>query len=566
MYKELTIENIKTFEKEQKLKLRPITLLYGENSSGKTTLLKTFDIVHNIFAEYQVKQGKNISEKEDIPFYRNENIQNISAKKIHYFSSQINKKPLKIQINLNLPYNIALKDIPSEFTDVEEKEIYKDMLFSNEAEKEKSYLVPIKIKLTIKYYPKKKISKVQYIEIRRSDNKMLVAFSRIDKNYKRIENKEEVGYMSPGYHRTLTRPDRYNPVYHRGRPMAEPDYFVDENLYSDYKIIAPKDNSLWDKDFDAYRKIFTDSTEIKHRFHKIYLLFSYLNLFRYKLPRIDKSVRRSLDSKYRVLSSIDKTLARIPFGHKSPIKTMFSLPEMTKTSYKFIAYLLTKNILETKIKDMDKIEGKIQEFIRKTSNAKWCDKIKKLYENNEKKFKSNTSVRIKNNKKYIPKKQAWNFNATHLFARKIANSKGVNTILLKSLLRSGGIRSKSSFCKLARDDLENLFHIRFHKKYSFLSSTLVRDGIESSSTFTTLRRISDYIYGDLPNVMIEIRDIFDINFPVFKTDERSLLLTRCKSEISQTVRDLVICHPHKTNVPFFVPNEADFPLGFLENL
>ena len=80
MYKELTIENIKTFEKEQKLKLRPITLLYGENSSGKTTLLKTFDIVHNIFAEYQVKRGKNISEKEDIPFYRNENIQNISAK------------------------------------------------------------------------------------------------------------------------------------------------------------------------------------------------------------------------------------------------------------------------------------------------------------------------------------------------------------------------------------------------------------------------------------------------------------------------------------------------------
>ena len=112
----------------------------------------------------------------------------------------------------------------------------------------------------------------------------------------------------------------------------------------------------------------------------------------------------------------------------------------------------------------------------------------------------------------LPKKQAWNFNATHLFARKIANSKGVNIILLKSLLRPRGIRSKSSFCKLARDDLENLFHIRFHKKYSFLSSTLVRDGIESASTFTTLRRISDYIYGDLPNAMIEITDIFDINF------------------------------------------------------
>ena len=72
MYKELTIENIKTFEKEQKLKIAPMTLIYGENSSGKTTLLKTFDIVHNIFAEYQVKSGKNVSEKKDIPFYKNE--------------------------------------------------------------------------------------------------------------------------------------------------------------------------------------------------------------------------------------------------------------------------------------------------------------------------------------------------------------------------------------------------------------------------------------------------------------------------------------------------------------
>ena len=66
MYKELTIENIKTFEKEQKLKIAPITLIYGENNSGKTTLLKTFDIVHNIFAEYQVKQGKNVSEKGNL--------------------------------------------------------------------------------------------------------------------------------------------------------------------------------------------------------------------------------------------------------------------------------------------------------------------------------------------------------------------------------------------------------------------------------------------------------------------------------------------------------------------
>ena len=40
MYKELNIQNIKIFKNEEKLKIAPITLLYGENSSGKTTLLK----------------------------------------------------------------------------------------------------------------------------------------------------------------------------------------------------------------------------------------------------------------------------------------------------------------------------------------------------------------------------------------------------------------------------------------------------------------------------------------------------------------------------------------------
>ena len=43
--------------------------------------LKTFDIVHNIFSEQQVKRGKTVGQK-DSPFYRNENIQNISAKNI----------------------------------------------------------------------------------------------------------------------------------------------------------------------------------------------------------------------------------------------------------------------------------------------------------------------------------------------------------------------------------------------------------------------------------------------------------------------------------------------------
>ncbi len=57
MYKELNIKNIKIFKNQENLKLAPITLLYGENSSGKTTLLKTFDIIHNIFFEKYVKRN-----------------------------------------------------------------------------------------------------------------------------------------------------------------------------------------------------------------------------------------------------------------------------------------------------------------------------------------------------------------------------------------------------------------------------------------------------------------------------------------------------------------------------
>ena len=59
MYKQISIKNLKIFKDEQKLKIAPITLLYGENSSGKTSLLKTFDIVHNIFSPRSILAGKS---------------------------------------------------------------------------------------------------------------------------------------------------------------------------------------------------------------------------------------------------------------------------------------------------------------------------------------------------------------------------------------------------------------------------------------------------------------------------------------------------------------------------
>ena len=184
MYKELTIENIKTFEKEQKLKIAPMTLIYGENSSGKTTLLKTFDIVHNIFAEEIVKRGKNIAERGGV-FYRRRDTENISAKKIHFFSSKINKKIQKIEIKLDLNVDKEYKDLKLLFPNLREKKIIKNILpyvkkLSGEWRSAKVKNIsaqvlsaPIIISLTIKYSPKRKISKIKLIELKRDDGKKL---------------------------------------------------------------------------------------------------------------------------------------------------------------------------------------------------------------------------------------------------------------------------------------------------------------------------------------------------------------------------------------------------------
>ena len=190
MYKELTIKNLKIFKEEQKLKIAPITLLYGENSSGKTSLLKTFDIVHNIFSENQVKRGKNVSQK-DSPFYRNENIQNISAKNIHYYSNQFNKKDINIKILLDVITNN--KNIINTVSNLTGRAA----LLNNTGELEERKLdfysikpgeyktIPLKINLKIKYFKKKEISKVDEIQIQNSEGKNLINFSRINKDYKK---------------------------------------------------------------------------------------------------------------------------------------------------------------------------------------------------------------------------------------------------------------------------------------------------------------------------------------------------------------------------------------------
>ena len=99
---------------------------------------------------------------------------------------------------------------------------------------EEVFSVPIKMILNIKYFKNLKSSKIDTIEIKREDGETLVKFKRINKNYKKIEDSNVIGYMSDRFNRILSRPNKFDSRFHRGRPIAEPDYFVGKELYADY--------------------------------------------------------------------------------------------------------------------------------------------------------------------------------------------------------------------------------------------------------------------------------------------------------------------------------------------
>ena len=69
---------------------------------------------------------------------------------------------------------------------------------------EEFFSIPIKMTLVIKYNKKKKVSKIDSIEIKKDNDEKLVKLKRIDKNYKRIIDTNEVGYISERFNKILT--------------------------------------------------------------------------------------------------------------------------------------------------------------------------------------------------------------------------------------------------------------------------------------------------------------------------------------------------------------------------
>ena len=552
MYKELTIQNIKIFKNKEKLKIAPITLLYGENSSGKTTLLKTFDIIHNIFFESFVKRGKNVGQKDN-PFYRNENIRNISARRIHFYTNQLNKKPIKIEVKLDLPFDLNSKKLISDFPGIQKKKIIStperlpmgdgmiDM--QREAEEKNMLLLPIKMILEIKYFPKEEISRVRNIEFKTNDEKTIVKLSREEKKYQRLDqfwDKNKVGYLPPTFNKTLIRPRRFSGVYNRGRPIAEKDYFVDDALYSDYKIEI-KNNLIWKSCYEDYKKIFLKDQKISEKVKKIRKYFEIINKF--------KELR--LDS--------------------------YSKKKSIKTEYKYFSYFVAKNIFLKKTKNIDLIYTEEKNYLNKIYIKSWSEKIKKIYEKDFKDYLELSFTKIDKKKKLFEidkeiksrNENSYNKMAEFLFLRKFSETEKINVLLLNSFFNHKKPISFTEFSKFAKRDIEYLFKIRFYKRQDLdIKHELIReDGQESRSTFDQLQFICGYIHGGLNEVFKKSGTVFGGNFtlPIFKdTLMYPGFLKMVLKEIRATVYNYVICHPSKTNVPWNVPNKTDFPENFLD--
>ena len=580
MYKELTIKNIKTFEEEQKLKIAPLTLLYGENSSGKTTLLKTFDIVHNIFSENEVKRGKNVSQK-DSPFYRNQNIQNISSKKIHYYSSKLNKKNIKIEIALDANFPTHTSDLEKYFTDIVKKNVsisstigIPTTYFTSDKDisikKTEAFSVPLKILFNIKYYKKKKESKIETIEIKRSDNKSLVTFSRIDKIYKKITDPEEVGHKSEKFTRMITRPDRYSSVYHRGRPIAEPDYFVDEELYSDYKI-KTKENFVWKPYYESYLNIFKDKKEVIFRRKAMELFY--------------KSIERIKSLEFGYLKDFDFKcysyhLLKFIFNEELGSQNLKNIKKEIEISENHINFFMINPKRNKKLEIWKKVTGqykKTSEYI----SRKWLLEISKelnkdfdivqglrgLSEND-----INTARDNRNDKDYKDllskyKKKRFLFLESFYCAEIISNTPHINQILISNFLSHKKPYSFTNFTKFLKRETEEIFNVRFTKRAANVNWYLVRDGKRSSTTFGVFRYITEYINNGIGNVFYKAKDNIGPGFtPAYLFNPTQELLNKCSSEIKNVVNNLVICHPNKTDVSWSVPNEADYPKNFLEDL
>jgi len=377
----------------------------------------------------------------------------------------------------------------------------------------------------------------------------------------------------------LNNHNRGNPIYSRGRPIAEEDYFVDEALYADYKINI-KENSIWENIFNNYEKIFSENEEIKFRYKKIKIITKALIDFTFQKLKIKK---KYIDPK------IDyQTFAY--FIAKSVLSG--DIPKMFSSDYKIKNHTFKPRF------------SSIEDIINSLNNKKDCKEIKKIVLKHEKKFNKLTVLGLSEHKIFCSKcgtkfevdadlvskkgrllrcyycNNTWYFKPTKkikysaedklflkefLFSRKISRSEHINQILLKRIIEKKE-KNLSKFTRSAKLD-QTLFNIRFLKKTPNIRYELIREnGYASETTFDLISIFSDYICNDLDNLFYEYSVTEGFILPAFKHEPLTNVLRMCISEIRKTVNKFVICHPSKTNIDWHVASEHDFDKSVLQSI
>jgi len=368
----------------------------------------------------------------------------------------------------------------------------------------------------------------------------------------------------------ITRPDRYSSVYHRGRPIAEPDYFVDEELYSDYKI-KTKENFVWKPYYESYLNIFKDKKEVIFRRKAMELFY--------------KSIERIKSLEFGYLKDFDFKcysyhLLKFIFNEELGSQNLKNIKKEIEISENHINFFMINPKRNKKLEIWKKVTGqykKTSEYI----SRKWLLEISKelnkdfdivqglrgLSEND-----INTARDNRNDKDYKDllskyKKKRFLFLESFYCAEIISNTPHINQILISNFLSHKKPYSFTNFTKFLKRETEEIFNVRFTKRAANVNWYLVRDGKRSSTTFGVFRYITEYINNGIGNVFYKAKDNIGPGFtPAYLFNPTQELLNKCSSEIKNVVNNLVICHPNKTDVSWSVPNEADYPKNFLEDL
>src|SRR5687767_13062856 len=99
----IKLENFRIFKNAQRLELKPITFLIGPNSSGKSTVVRAFEILKGLFIEPM------FDEKSQKTKYKNLEILDLKkiAKSLGNFKKIISKDSKAEHVSFSLPFNYS---------------------------------------------------------------------------------------------------------------------------------------------------------------------------------------------------------------------------------------------------------------------------------------------------------------------------------------------------------------------------------------------------------------------------------------------------------------------------